>query len=197
MTGGYQLLLPALWVCTIAFMLSDEQSIYSAQVEGRSRSPAHQGRFVRDALAGSFVGQFIGISDRLSVLHPQDSLAHVLQRFKTATDAVFPVVDGEQKLLGVVNLEDVYLASHAPELLPLVLAVDLMHSEVVPLTPDDSLERASELFVENNLPALPIVNNLQEMRVVGLVRRVDVNGAYLRLLHGPREATVKDAAPAR
>ena len=42
MTGGYSLLLPSLWVCTLAFVLSDVQSIYSAQVESRSRSPAHQ-----------------------------------------------------------------------------------------------------------------------------------------------------------
>jgi CIC family chloride channel protein len=42
MTGGYQLLLPALWGCAISFLVSDEQSIYSAQVEDRSQSPAHQ-----------------------------------------------------------------------------------------------------------------------------------------------------------
>jgi CIC family chloride channel protein len=51
MTGGYNLLLPSLWVCTLAFVLSDRQSIYSAQVESRSRSPAHQGSYVREALA--------------------------------------------------------------------------------------------------------------------------------------------------
>ena len=52
MTGNYNLLLPTLWVCTLAFLLSDEQSIYSSQVESRSRSPAHQGDYVREVLAG-------------------------------------------------------------------------------------------------------------------------------------------------
>ncbi len=47
MMGGYRLLLPSLWVCGLSYILSDEQSIYSSQVEGRSRSPAHQGRYVR------------------------------------------------------------------------------------------------------------------------------------------------------
>ena len=36
LTGGYTLLLPSLWVCTLSFILSDEQSIYASQVEGRS-----------------------------------------------------------------------------------------------------------------------------------------------------------------
>ncbi len=99
MTGGYQLLLPALWVCTISFMLSDEQSIYSAQVEGRAQSPAHQGRFVRDALSGAFVSQCIDVSTGLSLLKAQDPLPRVLDLFNSAADSVFPVVDDQQKLL--------------------------------------------------------------------------------------------------
>ena len=59
MTGNYNLLLPTLWVCTIAFLLSDEQSIYSSQVESRSLSPAHQGNYVREVLAGLKVGEFL------------------------------------------------------------------------------------------------------------------------------------------
>ena len=38
MTGGYSLLLPSLWVCTLSYILSDKQSIYSSQVESRSLS---------------------------------------------------------------------------------------------------------------------------------------------------------------
>ena len=52
MTGNYDLLLPTLWVCALTFLLSDEQSIYSSQVESRSRSPAHQGDYVREVLTG-------------------------------------------------------------------------------------------------------------------------------------------------
>ena len=33
MTGGYRLLLPSLWVCGLSYILSDEQLIYSSQVE--------------------------------------------------------------------------------------------------------------------------------------------------------------------
>lgn len=59
MTGGYSLLLPSLWVCTLSFIFSDEQSIYSSQVESRSRSPAHQGSYVREVLAGIRVSEFL------------------------------------------------------------------------------------------------------------------------------------------
>lgn len=41
-TGGYDLLLPAMWVCVIAYMLSDEQSIYHEQAPSRAESEAHR-----------------------------------------------------------------------------------------------------------------------------------------------------------
>jgi chloride channel protein, CIC family len=42
MTGSYHLLLPAIWVCVLSFMLSDEHSLFRSQVENRAASPAHR-----------------------------------------------------------------------------------------------------------------------------------------------------------
>ena len=76
MTGGYHLLLPALWVCTLAFILSDKQSIYSSQVESRSLSPAHQGSLrARSAGGGAREPVPFPAAEGRSVLRPRDSLA--------------------------------------------------------------------------------------------------------------------------
>ena len=71
MTGGYHLLLPSLWVCTLSFILSDKQSIYSSQVESRSLSPAHQGSYVRTVLAQVRVSQFLLPGQSITTLAPQ------------------------------------------------------------------------------------------------------------------------------
>ncbi len=191
MTGGYSLLLPSLWVCTLSYILSDKQSIYSSQVESRSLSPAHQGTYVRQVLAGVRVSQFLTSQQSFTVLRPVDALATVIQRLSEAPYPVLPVVDEESRLLGVVNVEEVYLASQAPSLTRLVLAADLMRSDVQPLTPEDTLDRAQELFVENDLLTLPIVNDLQRRQVIGMVRRFDIASAYLQRLHGEKENTSK------
>ena len=68
---------------------------------------------------------------------------------------------------------------------PLILAEDLMRSDIRPLTPDDTLDRALELFVENDLLALPVVNDLDQRQVIGMVRRFEISSAYLRHVHGP------------
>jgi len=185
LTGGYALLLPSLWVCTLSFVFSDEQSIYASQVESRSRSPAHQGSYVREVLAEVRVSEFLSPQQALVTLHPSDPLATVLDRLSSVPFSVLPVVDGDGRLLGVVNLEEVHLAAQQPSLKPLVLAEDLMRSDIRPLAPDDTLDRALELFVENDLLALPVVDDLETRHVIAMVRRFDVASAYLRHLHGP------------
>jgi CIC family chloride channel protein len=184
MTGGYSLLLPTLWVCALAFLLSDEQSIYSSQVENRSRSPAHQGDYVRAVLQGLSVGQFLTPQQEVPALRPGARLPEVLDRLSGTSWHALPVTDEAGHLLGVVSLDGVLLAARLPHLPPLVVAADLMRTDVVPLRPDDRLDRALELFAESDLLALPVVEGTAQGRVLGLVKRADISSTYLRHVHG-------------
>jgi chloride channel protein, CIC family len=185
MTGNYNLLLPTLWVCALTFLLSDEQSIYSSQVESRSRSPAHQGDYVREVLTGLKVEQFL-TPQPVPVLHPGETLETVIERLGQTPYSALPVTDEVGHFLGVVSLEQVHLASRLPNLGPLALAADLMRVDVTPLQPGDALDYALELFVENNLQELPVVDGAAERRVIGIVRRSDLSSTYLRHVHGLR-----------
>jgi CIC family chloride channel protein len=169
----------------LSFILSDQQSIYASQVESRSRSPAHQGTFIRQVLAEVCVREFLAPEQPVATLRASDPLATVIDRLSSVPFPVLPVVDEDNRLLGVVDLEEVHLASQEPTLQPLVLAADLMRSDIRPLTVDDTLDRALELFVENDLLALPVVNDLKARNVVGIVRRFEIASAYLRHIHGP------------
>jgi CIC family chloride channel protein len=195
MTGSYSLLLPALWVCAWSFLLSDEQSIYSSQVASRSRSPAHQGSYVREVVAGVLVRQFMSAGEQLPLLRPNESLTAVIERLSSAAYPALPVVDGDRRLLGVVNVEEVQVAAQATHARPLMLAADLMRADVIPLQPGDRIDRALELFVENDLLALPVVDNAKDRRVIGVVKRFDIASAYLRYVHG-QSAPVAAAGPA-
>jgi CIC family chloride channel protein len=184
LTGDYRLILPALWVCALAYLLSDEQSLYQSQVESRSRSPAHQGDYVRDVLLGRKVIQVLSQATPVEALHPDDPLERVIERFDATRQVVLPVIDAEKRLLGVIHLHELYWTANRRESLPWLLAVDLMRSSVKPLRPDDPLERAVELFAENDLPELPVVCNA-EKKFLGMVRRTDIARAYLHHVHGP------------
>ena len=131
------------------------------------------------------MSEFLSPEQTVVTLHPNDPLATVIDRLSNVPFPVLPVVDGDSRLLGVVNLEEVHLASQTPTLKPLILAADLMRSDIRPLTPDDTLDRALELFVENDLLALPVVDDLNTRQVIGMVRRFEIASAYLRHIHGP------------
>jgi CIC family chloride channel protein len=184
LTGNYNLLLPTLWVCALAFLLSDEQSIYSSQVESRSRSPAHQGDYVREVLAGLRVSQFMTPREQVPILHAGDRLDRVVEQLSNSAFHALPVADDQGQLLGVVSLEEVHLASQSPHVRTMIVAADLMRSDVSPLHPTDRVDHALELFVENDILALPVVENPPGKRFVGMVKRSDIASTYLRHVHG-------------
>ena len=184
MTGSYNLLLPTLWVCAISFLLSDEQSIYSSQVESRSRSPAHQGDYVREVLSGLRIRQFLTTQHEVPVLQAGDRLPVVIEKLGQTPYAALPVIDAEGRLLGIVSVEELVLATQSPTLAPLIVAADLMRVGVTPLDPEDPLDRALEIFVESDLLALPVVDGTKDRHVVGIVKRSDLSSTYLHYVHG-------------
>jgi CBS domain-containing protein len=111
-------------------------------------------------------------------------LTVVIEQIDRSGYPVLPVVDEGRHLLGVVNLEEVHVASRGTFAQSFLLAADLMRTDVQPLHPGDSLDRAQELFVDNDLLALPVVDEKDDHKVVGLVKRYDVASAYLRHVQG-------------
>jgi CBS-domain-containing membrane protein len=81
------------------------------------------------------------------------------------------------------------LASQSPHLRALLVAEDLMRA-VVPLLPDDPLDEAMEQFVECDLLALPVVESADSKHVLGIVKRADLSGAYLRQVQGTQPPTM-------
>lgn len=182
MTGGYALLLPALWVVVLSFMLSDEQSIYSSQVEGRSRSPAHQGFFVRDALAGLCVRDLLSQSHQAVTLSSDAPLQAVIAAFEDSGQNVLPVADEAGQFHGVIRLATVFEATQLPDVKSVVVAADLVQANVEPLSPGDDLEQAMQAFVLYDVLALPVVDNTADGALLGMMPRSAIAGAYLRQL---------------
>jgi CIC family chloride channel protein len=195
MTGGYHLLLPSLWVCVLAFLLSDKQSIYRSQRENRAHSPAHTGSYVRQLLANVRVGRFIAKGGAVPSVCPRDGLRLVVQTLAESRLPVLPVVDDADRLIGVIDVENVHIASQAPDAAHLIVAADLMRTDVVPLTPEDTLDQAQELFVDNDLLALPVVDDLHRRRPIAMVRRHEIASAYLQYVHGRRTSSPGDSVP--
>lgn len=186
MTGSYNLLLPALFVCTVAFLLSDEESIYRSQVECKSRSPAHRGDYVLEVLAGMHVRQFISPHASTPTLNLGDPLPSVVEQLSNSTHHGLPVTDGNGRYLGLVSLDEVHLAAVSSHLQSLIVAEDLMRTNVTPLEPQDTLDRALESFIDSDCLDLPVIDNAENRKVIGIVRRSDISSTYLKHVHRDR-----------
>ena len=90
------------------------------------------------------------------------------------------------RLLGIIHLDDAHLASQTPDIERLVLAADLTRADVTPLTTEDWLDYAQEQFVEQDSPALPVVNSREDCKVLGLAKRLDVASAYMQHVRGQK-----------
>ena len=132
------------------------------------------------------MGQVLAEARKSTPLRPDDTVDAVIDRFDSAGLVVLPVVDTNNRLLGVVHLGEIFWTSNRRDEMPWLLAVDMMRSNIKPLTPELTLEEAVELFAENDLSELPVVNTNRERTLLGMVRRTDIAKAYIRRVHAPR-----------
>jgi CBS domain-containing protein len=68
-----------------------------------------------------------------------------------------------------------------------------MRTDVTPLAPEDKLDRALELFIEQDLLSLPVVDDLRRRKLLGMIRRQEIGSAYVRHVRGPRTPSGQDS----
>ena len=81
---------------------------------------------------------------------------------------------------GILSFHMVREMIFEEELGDLVVANDLSVKPVKYLTPDNNLNQAMELFAQLDVEQLPVVQKNDVKRVIGMVNRGEVVGAYNR-----------------
>jgi CIC family chloride channel protein len=179
MTGNYHLLLPALWVCAIAYMIGRRWLLYRSQVASPAESPAHRGAIFSSALRHLRVRD-VAPERPVHFLRQSMPLQDVLQAFMKTSQHCFPVVDEHGKMTGTITLDEVraHLDEYG-ERMP-VIADDIASEPPQALVPDDGLDVALQRLVDLDLEELPITDPDDRRRVVGLLSRRDIVAAYNR-----------------
>jgi chloride channel protein, CIC family len=179
MTGNYELLLPALWVCSISYLLARRWTLYGSQVRSRLDSPAHRGAILREVLRSVRVRDVLG--DRpLHAVRQTESLREVVQACMRSSQHCFPVVDDHGEMTGLVTLGQIrQFLDEVNETVP-VIAQDIATPPTATLSPDDDLDRALERLMALDVEDLPVVASDDPKRVVGLLSRRDIMAAYAR-----------------
>ncbi len=95
----------------------------------------------------------------------------ISDRFLTSPNNFIPVVDGANRLLGVVALQDLKEHLKAGAELNMLIAYDIMRPPPACLTPNQRLLDVLPIFLRSELLHIPVVNTLKDFQLVGTVVR--------------------------
>lgn len=103
----------------------------------------------------------------------------VLHFIERSTYNHFPVIDTDGRFTGVIHYSDVRDVIYDPTFSQLITAVDLADPDSVAVSMDTTLTDLLDVFTEQNVGVLPVVERGESRQIVGVVEQRDL----LRALH--------------
>lgn len=182
LTNDYAIILPLMITTVIAVFLSRrirKESIYTHKLVRKGIKIFHS----RDMNVLHSMQVSAAMRRSVETIHAETSLEELMSLMTQSNHAVFFVLNREQELSGYITLRDLHKLVGSPKEVTnsaLVLASDIEHPCDFALKPDDTLSRAMELFVQEEIEELPVVKNDDVFRPVATLWREDVIEAYNR-----------------
>jgi CIC family chloride channel protein len=188
MTNGYSLILPLMIANMIAYGIARTARptpIYEAFLEQdgihlATKSPQESVDAIAVAAFPAIERQFV----RFSLSQPAPKLLE--SSANAGRQDVFPVLDAEDKLVGVVRREDLTLLAAEPHLHGgLVNAADIMRPAIA-IASDEKLRTAFEMMLAAQVRELPVID--EERHVIGMIDEVALAHAYLEARRAARRS---------
>ena len=179
MTQDYRIILPIMLCCgisTLLFRYFSKESINTIKLARRGIHLRHRwdvntlrSVLVRDAMSAQVDTVFIDAT-----------VEDVLQLMQQTRHNGFPVVDRDGWLVGVIALEDVRRVE--AEKRQSTSVREAMTRDPVTITPSETLADASRKMALKEIGRLPVVDGEDLRKVIGIITRSDIVGAYNRQL---------------
>lgn len=178
MTNSYQMLLPTLLVCVLCYQLSRKWSIYRQQVANKAASPAHAGEFFVDILQTAKVSDMREHIQATTTVPESMSLAEFKLFFTATNQQYFPVMNEQDRLIGIFSNTDIRRILFDTEMDHLVVVRDIATTNIIRTTLDEDLNEVMKKFTVKNMEAIPVVEVDAPDRLLGMLRRKEVIAFY-------------------
>jgi CIC family chloride channel protein len=189
MTGDYRIILPLMTAVVTSSLVAqrvNRDNIYTLKIRRRGIDLAAAP--MTDLLDSVTVGEVM-TTDYDSV--PADmSVVELMKRFLESGRRGLPVVDADGALVGIVTLSDIQRSAVSGDADQTV--ADIATLSPVTCFPDQTVREALQQLGGRDVGRLPVVDRLTPTRILGMLRRENVVGAYARLLH--ENASVREAS---
>ncbi len=177
-TGGYGLFIPLIIASTISYitiMYFEPHSIYTKRLAQRGELITHH----KDRAALTLMNLDKEIERDLIAVKPDDTLRKLVHAISRSTRNLFPVVDENNELLGIVSLDDIRKTMFDTEMYDNTYVHELMTAPPDHINITDSMEQVMEKFEETRAWNLPVVSN---GKYVGFLSKSKIYAAYRKIL---------------
>ena len=180
LTGGYGMFMPLMMVAVGAYLtikLFEPHSIYAMRLARRGELLTHHTD--RSVLTLMSMDSVIEKSEK--VLYPDQTLGDVANLVATSKGYIFPVVNKQQQLIGILRMDDIRHLVFRPELFTRFHVFQLMIESPAILKVDDSMDSVIHTFDRTHVWNLPVAD--QDGTFVGFIRKSTILSVYRRILH--------------
>ncbi len=179
MTGGYELFLPLLIVSTLSYgtiKLFEPYSIYTMRLARDGKLLTHpKDKAVLTLMKMSSVIE----TDFLSV-RPEMNLKQMVDTISQSKRNLFPVLDPENHLIGIVSLDDIRNIMFRPDLYKRMHVSRFMAMPPAKLSTTDTMEAVMKTFDDTGAWNLPVVD--ENGHYAGFVSKSKIFNSYRRVL---------------
>ncbi|MHC1766324.1 MAG: ClcB-like voltage-gated chloride channel protein [Verrucomicrobiia bacterium] len=175
-SSNYSMMPPLMLACALATLVARRlhpDSIYTEPLRKKGVTIDRESQRLGEATSQT-VGDLM--REPVPPLRETASFREIVDRFLTSPNNFLPVVDRDQKLLGMVALQDMKEYLNAGLELSGVIAYDVMRPPPQCLTPNQRLIDALPVLLTSENRNIPVVNNLAESRLLGSVARAEALG---------------------
>ncbi|MGK7397908.1 MAG: chloride channel protein [Candidatus Cyclobacteriaceae bacterium M3_2C_046] len=177
-TGGYQLFMPLMLVATISYLTIKyivPNSVYTIQLAKRGELITHH----KDKAILSLMKIDKLIETDFKTIDVDATLGDLVELIKLSKRNVFPVLDQQRNLKGIVHLNNIRQVMFRPELYQNTYVRDLMHIPHNEVDPDDAMEDVAKQIQYSGHFNIPVVKN---GKYIGFVSKANVFSSYRRML---------------
>ena len=177
-SGGYELFLPLMVVSSISYAVVKAfvpHSIYAISLAKRGELITHD----KDRAVLTLMKLDSVVEKDFRAVRPEWDLGELVQTVARSKRNLFPVLDEEGHLLGVLTLDDIRPIMFQQELYARTFVRDLMHAPPDIIDSEEHMEKVIKKFQDSGAWNLPVT---QEGMYQGFVSKSKLFGVYRRKL---------------
>lgn len=177
-TGGYMLFVPLMLVSAISFTTIsyfEKYSIYTKHLIEKGDLIQYD----RDRIVLSLIDLKKIIERDLLTIHPDAPLKDLVDLVKISKRNIFPVVNENRELKGIVTLDDIREIMFDPDKQESLIIKTIMHQPPTSVSPQEKMQSVMNKFEMTQAWNLPVIEN---GKYLGFVSKSRIFNAYRKKL---------------